>query len=152
MNQPDELNQEISQWLSTLRTIMLATVDADGQPNASYAPYVEQSGAFYILVSGLARHTGNLLETGRCHAMFIADESSTVNPFARKRLSYACMVQEMDRQDPRSEMVLDAMVERFGQTMHMLRSLPDFRLMQLLPGEGTWVRGFGQAIPVHGGR
>jgi putative heme iron utilization protein len=28
--------------------------------------------------------------------------------------------------------------------------LPDFRLVRLVPGQGVWVRGFAQAIPVRG--
>lgn len=148
MRQPPDIQREIDALLASLKTVVLATVDPHGIPNASYAPYVQHGDAFYVLVSGLAKHTGNLVQTGRCHAMFVADEAGTVNPFARKRLSYACLVSEMDRDDPRSNEILDAMADRFGPTIQMLRSLPDFRLMQLQPGEGSLVLGFGQAIPL----
>jgi heme iron utilization protein len=148
MSVSKEIQAEMDELVSGLMTVILSTVDVNGMPNASYTPYVAHAGAYFILVSGLAKHTSNLLQTGRCHALFIADEKGTVNPFARKRLSYACLVSEVDREDPRSDVILDEMAERFGPTIQMLRSLPDFRLMKLQPGEGTFVRGFGQAIPI----
>ena len=142
----DSLREDIRAFLDTRQTMLLATVAADGLPNCSYAPYVELSGRFYIFVSGLAKHTANLLSTRRCHAMFITDESDSVNVFARKRLSYSCAVAEVPRDASRGSEILEHMADRFGPTLSMLRSLPDFRLLELTPREGSYVRGFGQAI------
>ncbi|MBM3963646.1 MAG: HugZ family protein [Planctomycetes bacterium] len=152
------IEKQLQSLIDGCRTVILATASPDGVPNASYAPFVDYDGSFFVLVSGLAKHTGNLLSTEWCHALFITDEKETVNVFARKRLSYNCeafvveihgkMKNESDAL--RADTVLAMMEERFGPTIKMLRSLPDFRLIELKPSDGTLVLGFGQAIPVHG--
>jgi putative heme iron utilization protein len=150
MTGSNEIALEVRDFVSHSKTVILSTVSEHGEPNASYAPFVEHAGAFYVLISGLAKHTSNLLSTGQCHAMFIADEKDSVNVFARKRVSYACEVSVIERQESSAKVVFEKMQERFGPTISMLVGLPDFRLVRLVPGEGVWVRGFAQAIPVQG--
>jgi hypothetical protein len=143
------LAAEANEFISTCKTAVLATVSPDDSiPNASYAPYLKWEEHFYVLVSGLAQHTGNLLQSGKCHLMFLADERDSVNPFARKRVSYQCKATEVLRDDDRAKPILDAMADKFGPTIGMLRQLPDFRLIELSPQEGLYVRGFGQAFPL----
>lgn len=141
------LHDEMELFLKDCRTLILATsaVDADF-PDASYAPYVSSRGRFYILVSELAAHTRNLLAKASCHVLFIADENGSVNLFARKRLSFRCQAHVMSREHPEAESMIDLMQARFGPIVGMIRGLGDFRLIQLVPSEGLFVRGFGQAI------
>jgi putative heme iron utilization protein len=80
--------------------------------------------------------------------MFLADERESVNPFARKRVSYQCVATEVLREEEGASQILDAMTDKFGPTIVMLRQLPDFRLIELYPQEGLFVRGFGQAFPL----
>ena len=82
--------------------------------------------------------------------VLIADEKDSVNLFARKRLSYDCDVSEIRRDTPEFQTIVGAMKDRFGPTIDMLSSLPDFRLVRLHPTQGVWVRGFAQATPVSG--
>jgi putative heme iron utilization protein len=143
------LAAEANEFISTCKTAVLATVSPnDATPNASYAPYLKWKDRFYVLVSGLAQHTGNLLQSRKCHLMFLADEHESVNPFARKRVSYQCVATEVLREEERASQILDAMTDKFGPTIVMLRQLPDFRLIELYPQEGLFVRGFGQAFPL----
>jgi putative heme iron utilization protein len=150
MNQPNDVASEVRQFVSQCKSVILSTVSRNGEPNASYAPFVQEAQAIYVLVSGLAKHTSNLLATGQCHAMFIADEKDSVNVFARKRVSYTCEVLVVPREDSLAPIVFEKMREQFGPTIETLIGLDDFRLIQLLPGQGVWVRGFAQAIPIHG--
>ena len=150
MTQPISQDEELRSFVHNLKSLTLATVSGNGQPNASYAPFVESQGDFFILISQLAKHTSNLIATGRCHIMFIADEKESVNLFARKRLSYDCDISEVTRDTPDFSSIVSAMKSQFGPTIDMLSSLPDFRLVRLHPTQGVWVRGFAQAIPVAG--
>lgn len=151
MSNEFSLATEANEFISHCKTAVLATVSPnDALPNASYAPYLKWEDRFYVLVSGLAQHTGNLLQSGKCHLMFLADERESANPFARKRVSYQCDAQEVLRSDDRADKILDAMADKFGPTIGMLRQLPDFRLIELSPQEGLFVRGFGQAFPLAG--
>lgn len=133
--------------LERYQALALATANAAGEPNCSSVPYLLDRGHFFILVSGLSKHTGNLLQSKKCHVMVLADEQETVNPFARRRLSYACSVEPVARPSARAEELLVLLRRRFGPTVDMLASLPDFQLLELTPLSGNIVIGFGQAHP-----
>jgi heme iron utilization protein len=142
----EKLGHECRQFLEQFKTLILSTADENGVPDASTAPYVLLDGHFYILVSELARHTTHLLRNQRCCAFFVDDESSSVNLFARKRLSIHCEVTTQNPTQPQSQDILDRLAEKFGPTVGMLRQLPDFHLLQLRPIACNFVRGFGQAF------
>jgi hypothetical protein len=144
------LADEVRAFQGEFRALILASVSPDGLPDASYAPYVLHDGGFMIYVSRLARHTGNLLSHPACHVMFLEDDRASRNPFARRRLSFACTVDRVPRDTERWETVLDELTRAFGNVVEMLRQLPDFELFCLRPGPGLFVRGFAQAVPVEG--
>jgi len=147
MNQTTEFKASILELLQRYQSLVLATADQNGTPNSSHAPYLLHNGSFYILVSGLAKHTANLLQSRRCHIQILADEQETVNPFARKRLSYFCTVEVVSPQSKDAAELLVLMRQRFGPTIDMLASLSDFQLLKLVPESGSVVLGFGQAHP-----
>ncbi len=59
------LGPEIKEFRQERRTIQLATVDAEGRPNVSYAPYVQNQEGYFVLISQIARHARNLLEKSK---------------------------------------------------------------------------------------
>lgn len=128
---------------------MLSTVTADGQPQASYTPFVmEGDRTFYIFVSGLSSHTQNLKTTAKAGILLIEDEAQTNQIFARRRLMYDCSVKLIDRHDPQWATWADKFKARFGNLIDMLRQLPDFQIFQLTPQSGRFVVGFGAAYEV----
>lgn len=147
-----ELQREIRAFRATRRSVLLATVDAQGQPDASYAPCLEdERGDIYVFVSGLARHTRHLMATGRVSVLFIEDEVAAANLFARRRLTLDCTATAMARDHPHWGAYLDALTERQGSLVGTLRGLADFQLFRLTPLSSTYVRGFGQAFRFEGG-
>lgn len=132
------------------RSVVLASVGADGGPEASYAPYLYRDGAFYLFLSGLARHSANLRRSGRVSLLFLEPEAETRQIFARRRLSYDCEAERVPRQAAEWEPVLTAFTQRFGPVMDTLRELADFELFRLRPRRGQYVRGFGQAFRLGG--
>ena len=56
----------------------------------------------------------------------------------------------IDQADSKYENALDLLMERFGNVVGVLRSLPDFVLFQLKPKSGRFVTGFGQAYDLVG--
>ena len=140
---------EIAQFRGTFRTVVLATSGAGGEPTASYAPYVtDGTGDLFILVSGLARHTRDLVETGRASLLFVEEESAARNLFGRRRLTCDCAGVEVQREDPEWVERTELLRQRQGKIVNMLRQLPDFRLFRLGPRSGSWVAGFAQARPL----
>ncbi len=130
----------------SFRSLLLSTVGAGQIPEISYAPFIEdQRGNFWIFISELASHTANLQCRPDCSVLFIRDEQQTRNLFARERLSWRCRAQQCDAASETGVQILDQMAELHGETLSLLRQLPDFRLYCLKPLEGRYVSGFGKA-------
>lgn len=133
------------------RSLILATAAADGTPDASYAPFaIADDGSLLILVSGLARHTTNLRRSGRASAMVIEDEQATSQPYARRRVTYACRVEPVAPASQAWEDGVNALERRHGGVVTMLRGLRDFELLRLIPESGVLVLGFGRAWQLGG--
>ena len=131
------------------QSLILSTVSAEGQPNASYAPFVmDDDRNFYIYVSGLSSHTQNLHATAKASLLLIEDEAQTKQIFARTRLSYDCTATLVEAETPAWEALADQFQDRFGAMIDMLRQLPDFRIFRLQPQAGRLVIGFGAAFDV----
>ena len=144
------LADELPALVAGLRTVHLATLDAEGVPEASYAPFVPTgAGTLLVYVSELARHTRNMLVTAKAGAMLVEDEASAAELFARRRLSLVCAVSEIPRGTAPWERALDGFEARFGgEVVALVRPITDFRLLDLEARSGRYVRGFAQAYPL----
>lgn len=140
--------QRARDFLSTRKTLVMATVSADGTPTVSYAPFVHHENAFYIYTSGLSRHTHDLEETKRVSIMCIEDEAQLPNLFARKRLTFPCDVNVIPKDDTSRTAIMELFAQKFGTIFALILPLGDFVLFQLKPLEGTYVEGFGQAYRI----
>jgi putative heme iron utilization protein len=134
--------------ISSQRSLLLATSNSEGDAEISYAPYVRIEQAYYIFVSELARHTGNMLRSRRASVMFIQPETEAANLFARRRLIFSCRVAEIRADDARYTPILDAMRQACGDVVGLLSSLTDFHLLALAPRQGQYVAGFGKAYAI----
>lgn len=137
------------QFPEQVQSLMLSTVTPQGQPQASYAPFVvDGDRQFYIFVSGLSSHTENLRQCPQAGILLIQDESQANQIFARQRLMYDCEVTLIERHDPQWTPYGDRFKLRFGAIIDMLRQLPDFQIFRLTPRSGRFVMGFGAAYEV----
>ena len=129
-------------------SVLLATATTDGHPTASYAPYLsdEEPLLFYIFISELAEHTGNLLQNPKASLLFIDNEAESGSLFARKRITYSCKVEAISRDQLIFDTLLDRFEARHGSTMALLRTCQDFHLFRLTPTKASYVRGFGDAF------
>ncbi|EPO0012279.1 heme utilization protein HutZ [Vibrio alginolyticus] len=144
------LGPEIKEFRQERRTLQLATVDAEGRPNVSYAPYVQNQEGYFVLISKIARHARNLLENPNVSLMMIEDEESSKQLFARKRLTFDAVANVVERDTAMWQQVVGQMKERFGEIIDGLSQLEDFVLFNLKPESGLFVKGFGQAYQVSG--
>lgn len=130
-------------------SVVLGTASPDGDPQASYAPCViDEARNIYVFVSGLSAHTQNLTATGKASALFVEDESKTQQMFARKRLSYRCSAELIERESEHWKAIAQQFADRFGNIVELMMGLPDFRIFQLCPQSGRFVLGFGKAYSV----
>lgn len=133
-----------------VRSLMLSTVNGQGMPHASYAPYViDADYQIYIFTSGLSAHTSNLQTAGRASVLLIEDEAAAPQVFARQRITYDCQASLLPRSADAWGSVADRFEQRFGEIIAMLRSLDDFQIFCLSPQSGRFVMGFGAAYAVN---
>lgn len=151
MNLIAKAQAEYENFTAQFGSIILSTVDAEGFPNASYTPFVmDEQKQIYIYVSGLATHTKNIYANSKVSVLFIEDEAQTKQIFARRRLSFDCQSNLLERDTSQWTEIVDRFQEKFGEIIAMLRSLPDFRIFQLTPTKGRFVIGFGAAYEISG--
>lgn len=141
----------LQQLLDQTQSLQMATLNAQGGPAISYAPFIrDEQGCFYVFISQLASHTRDLLQHPQVAIMVIADEHETRQIFARTRATYQCQVEVIGRDEALYNPLLDRMQARFGEVMGVLRGLGDFVLFRLKPQTGRFVMGFGQAFVLAG--
>ncbi len=134
---------------SEFKTIILGTASLDGEPEASpVAAVLGDDGAFYVCVSGLATHTRHLMANRRASVLLVENETAASPPFARLRLTFFCAATVVPRESNEHSKRISALRDKFGATVDLIASLPDFHLITLTPQRGRLVAGFGEAYDV----
>ncbi|MEJ5049854.1 pyridoxamine 5'-phosphate oxidase family protein [Chryseobacterium culicis] len=136
---------KVQELINASKSIILATVDAEGNPNSSYAPFVQVDQTFYILVSFMAKHTKNLADGRKTSIMFIEDESATKQIYARERLTIEAATFQIERGSEVWNTVVAKLKENHGKVVDVISEMGDFILIALQPVKGSYVNGFGSA-------
>jgi len=133
-----------------LSTVILGTAAPDGAPDASVAAtLLDADGAFVIYISGLAAHTRHLRTNPRASVLLIEPETTSGNPLARRRLTFACTAEPVARESAAHAELVLAFRQNFGATIDVVATLPDFQFVRLHPHTGRVVAGFGAAFEVN---
>lgn len=136
---------KVKELIAASKSVILGTVDANGIPNSSYAPFVQVGNTFYVLVSFMARHTKNLRDIKKVSVMFIEDESATKQIYARERLTLDATTSQIERDSEQWNLVVGKLKETHGKILDILVPMEDFILIALHPQKGAYVNGFGSA-------
>lgn len=144
----NRLGPEIQELKAQCKTVMLATVGEDGNPNVSYAPFAINNGEYQVFISTIARHARNLQEVPKVSLMLIEDESQSRQIFARRRLSFDAVARVVERESEEWHSGVEALKARHGVLMDELSRMKDFHLFSFKPSQGLFVKGFGQAFQV----
>ena len=149
-NEFDDISKRYHELMASQQTLLLSTASTSGVSDISYAPFVrDHAGVFYIYVSEMACHTVNLLNNPQASLLFIRSESESRNLFARERAVLNCSVREISRDDAIYADRIQALQDKFGEVVSLLRSLSDFHLFALRPENGRYVVGFGRAFTIN---
>ncbi|QKF74394.1 heme utilization protein HutZ [Aliarcobacter faecis] len=142
----DKAQEELNVFLNNIKTVILSTVSSDGEPFASYSPFVQdENGNFYVFISTSVQHSHNMYNTGKAHLLFIEDESDTKHIYARRRLYFKAKAEKFDENDERTEKIAQLFEKRFDKQASLVRDMPASRFYKLTPSEGNFVIGFGAA-------
>jgi len=140
------MKQKYVDLTSSRKTLVISSLDEQGMPFISYAPFVKHNDRLYIYISRISDHYRYVESNERVHVMMIADESETQNVFARERARWSCTTANLGNEG--HEEIFELFNTTFNEKlMTMLRGL-DFSLFELTPVEGRFVVGFGQAFDV----
>ena len=135
-----QATQQYDVFCDDILSLFISSVSEQGEPFASYAPFVKRGNDFFVCLSAMVRHSHNLNATGKASILLIEDEQKASQIFARKRLQLDCTaVREKD------ESIYDLFDTKFGENASFLRSLDDFGTYKLSVVSGSFILGFGQA-------
>ena len=146
------LNAEIQAFIDSRRSLQLATLGEDSLPYASYAPFAYDEDSLYVILSDMALHGLNLIAEPRASVLIIEDEDSAAELFARRRVGYQIVAQELPWGAPEWHSGIECLEERHGERARLLSQLAGFRLFRLRPTSGRYGRGFGKAYQLSGGK
>lgn len=145
----EEAQKELDIFLDNIRTVVLSTVDKEGEPFASYSPYAQdEEGNFYVFVSTAVPHSHNMYNTGKAHLLFIEDEGKTDHIYARRRLYFKAKAEKFEENDERFEKIATLFESKHGDEAALVRKMPDSRFYKLSPYDGNLVLGFGAAFKI----
>jgi putative heme iron utilization protein len=146
----ESIQTEFHELLANLKTVHLATIDDNNQPEASYTPYVEFESAYYLFISDLAKHTVNLKQNASISLLFIEDEANCRNQFSRRRAILQGKGIIVQRDSAHYQLVMAQFRDRFGGFIDVIEPLHDFNLFQINVNKGRYIRGFAQAFELTG--
>lgn len=138
-------------FIENFQSAVIGTIDENGLPFSSYAPFVHNHHRYYIFISDIATHADNIKRTKTASLFFIEDESRSSNIFARKRISLQCEAAPIPRKESVFAVVMNEFGKKFDSSMiDMLMSMSDFNLYELktIAGEATF--GFADAYRIAG--
>lgn len=136
-------------FLETSHSIMLATTSLEGDPNASYAPFIiDEEKNFYIYISNVSTHTQNIIQTKKASILVIEDEAKSSQIFARRRLSFECIASKITEETADWDILVNAFSKKFGAIIEHFKGMADFILIKLKPNKGRFVIGFGMAYDI----
>ena len=143
--------QNLNEFLQTLKSLTISSLDGNKNPFSSYAPYVKYNHKYYVYLSLMAKHSSNLTQNKIASIFFSEDEKDCSNIFAKKRVSIQCNVERLEQNTQNETEILNEFRKKFGAEMiDMLHQMKDFYLFEFTPFYGEAVFGFGKAYNLGG--
>ncbi len=142
----ERLSDEISDFLNSRLSLNLSTIDAEGHPYASYAPFAIGDNCLYVLLSDVALHGLNLKNNPHAGVLVVEDEKEAQHLFARVRVNLSMKARTPELDSAEWKQGVDTLKTRHGEMVENLSVLSDFNLFKLDPIKGRYVKGFGKAF------
>jgi putative heme iron utilization protein len=139
----------MNRLLTEYKTASLATTTPSGNPLVSYSPAaVDKDKNFYLFLTELSEHTGNLQTNPSVSLMLIEDEARTNQLFARNRLTISGKAEIIPRDGDQWTAASTIYRTAFGKFFDQLAQLGDFHMFKVTPDKARLVVGFGAAYDV----
>ncbi|MGL5148970.1 MAG: HugZ family protein [Clostridium sp.] len=130
--------------INSKKTLMISSIDNEGNPSISYAPFIMKDKYLYIYISKTAPHYTNIDSDRKIDVMIIEDESEAKSLWARGRASFMCTAKLADNE----EEILNLYEEIHGSNIMSVLKTMDFNVFKLSIINGRLIKGFGQAFKI----
>lgn len=130
--------------LHQARTAALATVSADGFPNATRIAFLDMNGAGLTLVSSLSAHAQAMMADPRC-AVLVGEIPGKGDPLAGPRLSLRALAHPVPR-DSEDHRHLESLWLAAHPKARLYAGFADFHFLRLEWRDASLNGGFGKAF------
>lgn len=147
----DKIKSEILDFRDSFGSVMIASVDKEGQAIASYAPLLRYEGRFFIYISEVAEHYHSIkANPNKIEVLFLEDECKAKSVILRKRLRYKARA-EFREKDSEFEKIFSSfeLSHPHAGGLSTIKGMQDFHLVELIFKEGRYVKGFGGAYDIN---
>ena len=145
------LSDELKDFLHSRKTLHLSSLDQNGHPYASYAPFAIGDDCLYVLLSDIAVHGINLKNNPKAAVLIVEDEAQAQTVFARVRVNYQVSAMQIPHDAGADyERAIDCLYQRQGERIYNLSKMSDFNVFKLIPLGGRYVKDFGRAYTIAG--
>lgn len=142
---------EIESFKKEFGSIIIASIDKQGNAISSYSPLMQVDGQLYIYISEVAEHFESIsANPSKIEVMFLEDESKAKSVILRKRLKYRANAVFIERDSSEFDKALNSLESAMGGAggIKTIRKMSDFHLIRLELGLGRFVKGFGAAYDI----
>ncbi len=145
----EKATKELHNFTDNVQSVILSTVSKDGEPFASYSPFVEdKDGNFYVFISTAVLHSHNMSATKKAHILFLEDESKTEHIYVRRRMYFSADSERFEEDDERANDIFELFKDKFKDKVSHFPMMKDSRIYKLTPKNGNLVLGFGSAYKI----
>jgi len=136
----------LAHLLQETRLAALGTIH-DGEPNQAMVAVAHENdfSAFYIHVSKLGKHTGDIETNPHVSLLFMEADDHRPNPQTLARVSLQGIAEVLPRNASDYTRVKDLYLSHFPEA-EQLFGLGDFNLWKITPKRGRYVAGFARAF------
>jgi heme iron utilization protein len=141
-----ESEARLAHLLRHTRVAALGTLH-NGEPNLAMMAVAAASdfSAFYIHVSKLGKHTGDMEKDPHVSLLFMEADDGRADPQTLARASLHGTAALLPKSDPATDAVRRLYLTRFPEAEQFF-SLGDFNLWRITPTSGRFVAGFARAF------
>lgn len=146
----DKIKYEILEFRESFGSVVIASINANSQAIASYAPLLKYEGRFFIYISEVAEHFASIKSNpNNIEVLFLEDECKAKSVILRKRLRYKTRA-EFKPKDEEFEKIFSSFEAQNPHAggLGMIKAMQDFHLIELHFKEGRFVKGFGAAYDI----
>lgn len=145
----DKLDKQIDEYKRSFKSVIIASVDSNGNAISSYAPIIFDNDDMYVFISEVAEHYHALkANPDKAEIMFLQDEKEAKTIFARIRLRYKVTATILDRDNDFDRLFALMKEQHKNEHVDMFYGIKDFHFVKLSPKNGRFVKGFGAAYEI----